>query len=170
MEDNEDRDSNDASDSLHDDNKDSEPQSPEDQDESQKDSNNHHTEHDNDEDNEKIFNEEEIQNLKDIFDLFDKDQSGKIEANDLESILTSLKRDPEEAKEMLNEIDPNHDGQITFEEFTKLMARIENKIDRRDDGEDVTSSKHGQNEANKDGVKRTALLDFLIMLEDYRSK
>jgi hypothetical protein len=168
MDDNEDVDSNDASDSLQDNNKDSEPRSPEDPEESQKDSNTHHTEQDNEEDDEKIFNEEEIQNLKDIFDLFDKDQSGKIEANDLESILTSLKRDPEEAKEMLAEIDPNHDGQITFEEFTRLMARIENKIDKKDDGEDVTSSTHGQNKAKKDGVKRTALLDFLIMLEDYR--
>ena len=36
------------------------------------------------------FSEEEIQNLKDIFDLFDKDKSGKIEMKDLEAIMTSL--------------------------------------------------------------------------------
>lgn len=77
-----------------------------------------------------VFNEEEIQNLKDIFDLFDKDQSGKIEAGDLENILTSLKRDPEEAKQMLEEIDPNHDGEITFQEFIQLMSKIENKLDK----------------------------------------
>lgn len=77
-----------------------------------------------------IFNDEEIQNLKDIFDLFDNNQSGRIEQNDLENILTTLKREPEEAKQMLKEIDPNHEGEITFQEFIKLMAKIENKIDK----------------------------------------
>lgn len=122
-----------------------------------------------------IFNEEEIQNLKDIFDLFDKDQSGKIELNDLENILTSLKRDPEEAKLMLKEIDPNHDGEITFQEFIKLMAKIENKIDKKEDAEDQESDKKGEgDEAGKEDGKRTTIqtdsrvLDFLILLEDYR--
>lgn len=77
-----------------------------------------------------IFNDEEVQNLKDIFDLFDNNQSGRIEQNDLENILTTLKREPEEAKQMLKEIDPNHEGEITFQEFIKLMAKIENKIDK----------------------------------------
>jgi Ca2+-binding EF-hand superfamily protein len=36
------------------------------------------------------FTEDEIKNLKDIFDLFDKDKSGKIEMKDLEAIMTSL--------------------------------------------------------------------------------
>ena len=44
-----------------------------------------------------VFNESDIQNLQDIFNLFDKDQSGKIGPSDLEAILTSLKRNPEEA-------------------------------------------------------------------------
>lgn len=77
-----------------------------------------------------IFNDEEVQNLKDIFDLFDNNQSGRIEQNDLENILTTLKREPEEAKQMLKEIDPNYEGEITFQEFIKLMAKIENKIDK----------------------------------------
>ncbi len=88
-----------------------------------------------------IFNDEEIQNLKDIFDLFDKDQSGRIEHNDLENIVTSLKRDPEEAKQMLKEIDPNHDGEITFQVFIKLMAKIENKMDKKEDPDDHGSDK-----------------------------
>ena len=122
-----------------------------------------------------IFNDEEIQNLKDIFDLFDKNQSGKIELNDLENILTSLKRDPEEAKTMLKEIDPNHDEEITFQEFIRLMAKIENKMDKKDNVEEQESDrKDDGDEAGKEDGKRTTIqtdsrvLDFLILLEDYR--
>ena len=44
------------------------------------------------------FTEDEIQNLKDIFDLFDKDRTGRIDIRDLEAIMTSLQRDPAEAR------------------------------------------------------------------------
>jgi len=125
-----------------------------------------------------IFNDEEIQNLKDIFDLFDKDQSGKIQSNDLENILTSLKRDPEEAKQMLDEIDPNHDGEITFNEFISLMGKIENKIDKKGEGveENESEKQDGAGDGDGDGPKKTTIqtdskvLDFLRLLEDYRAK
>lgn len=95
----------------------------------------------------------------------------------MEDILTNLKREPEEAMEMLDEIDPNHEGYITFDEFVKLMDRIENKMNKKEEDEgEHSSTKHKGSEAgqddqeNKDGAKRTALLDFLILLEDYRAK
>lgn len=47
------------------------------------------------------FTEDELQNLKDIFDLFDKERSGRIDIKDLEAIMTSLQRDPVEARAML---------------------------------------------------------------------
>ena len=47
------------------------------------------------------FTEDELQNLRDIFDLFDKERSGRIEIKDLEAIMTSLQRDPVEARAML---------------------------------------------------------------------
>ena len=40
------------------------------------------------------FTDDEVQNLKDIFDLFDRDKSGRIEMKDLEAIMSSLQRDP----------------------------------------------------------------------------
>lgn len=36
------------------------------------------------------FSEEEIQNLREIFDLFDKDHKGEIDMKDLEAIMQSL--------------------------------------------------------------------------------
>ena len=50
------------------------------------------------------FSDEEIQNLKEIFDLFDKDRKGWIIISDLEAIMQSLQRDPQEAKDLLMSI------------------------------------------------------------------
>jgi len=36
------------------------------------------------------FSDEEIQNLREIFDLFDKEKSGSINIKDLEAIMQSL--------------------------------------------------------------------------------
>jgi Ca2+-binding EF-hand superfamily protein len=47
------------------------------------------------------FTDEEIQNLKEIFDLFDKDHKGAIDIKDLEAIMQSLQRDPAEAMSLL---------------------------------------------------------------------
>ena len=84
------------------------------------------------------FSEDEIQNLKEIFDLFDKNQQGSINAQDLEAIMQSLQRDPQEAREILQNIrreqnnGENAEGEnqegaeenfdnVTFDEFIQLM-------------------------------------------------
>lgn len=50
------------------------------------------------------FTDDEIQNLKEIFDLFDKDHKGAIDIKDLEAIMQSLQRDPAEAMSLLGQI------------------------------------------------------------------
>ena len=81
------------------------------------------------------FSDEEIQNLKEIFDLFDKNNQGSIIAADLDAIMQSLQRDPLEAKDLLVNIRANQmqnegegeqaqspeNDRVTFEEFIKLM-------------------------------------------------
>lgn len=47
---------------------------------------------------------------------------------DLETIMSSLQRDPTEVKEFVENIDPNTNGRISFEEFLDLMQQVENKI------------------------------------------
>ena len=71
------------------------------------------------ENDEPVFNESDVQNLRDIFNLFDKESQGSIEASDLEAILTSLKRNPDEAREMLAAAEG---GRVSFDEFLDLMA------------------------------------------------
>ena len=71
--------------------------------------------------------------MKEIFELFDKDHTGTINMKDLEAIMQSLQRNPEEAKDLLRSIrmEQNKDEQeeeinleneiITFEDFIQLM-------------------------------------------------
>lgn len=50
------------------------------------------------------FSEEEINHLREIFELFDREKMGSISIKDLEAIMQSLNRDPEEAKQLLIQI------------------------------------------------------------------
>jgi Ca2+-binding EF-hand superfamily protein len=66
-----------------------------------------------------------VQNLRDIFDLFDKQQTGSINAKDLETIMGSLQRDPAEVRDFIDNLQSDL---ITFDEFISLMQMIENRI------------------------------------------
>ena len=83
------------------------------------------------------FSPEEIENLKEIFFLFDKEKQGSIKLSDLEAIMQSLQRDPEEAKTLLTQIRQNQgidvdSENILFDEFIKLMEQVENKLAKDD--------------------------------------
>lgn len=83
------------------------------------------------------FSPEEIENLKEIFFLFDKDKIGQIKLTDLEAIMQSLQRDPEEAKTLLTQIRQSEgldetQENITFDEFIKLMEHVEKKLAKDD--------------------------------------
>ena len=91
------------------------------------------------------FSQEEISNLKEIFDLFDKEKIGSINIKDLEAIMQSLQRDPQEALDILSAIrqdkgsEPAPSGElenVLFEEFIELMQQVENKL-ARDDPENL---------------------------------
>lgn len=78
------------------------------------------------------FSDEEVQNLREIFDLFDKERNGTIYIKDLEQIMVSLQRDPDEAKQLLGQIrdaQMNEEGQdferINFDDFLKMMEQVE---------------------------------------------
>lgn len=80
--------------------------------------------------NPEVFNENDVQNLKDIFQLFDKEERGRISGEDLEAVLNSLKRDPEEARAILGEV--GEEG-VSFEQFLDLMQKIEQQIERKEE-------------------------------------
>ena len=143
------------------------------------------------------FTEDELQNLKDIFDLFDKERSGRIDIKDLEAIMTSLQRDPVEAKALLNQGGIQGEKQsVSFDEFIGLMQQVENKImqnNSNNPGSEAPSSvkkdarqqqpfhtsqgfnpSMGGAQTSSKGVISIApdskVLDFLRLLEEYRRK
>ncbi|KAK7264893.1 hypothetical protein RJT34_32506 [Clitoria ternatea] len=68
--------------------------------------------------------EEEV-NLKEAFDVFDKDNDGLISVEELSLVLTSLGlregKKIEECKEMIRKVDMDGDGMVNFNEFKKMM-------------------------------------------------
>ncbi|KAH7297029.1 hypothetical protein KP509_26G049900 [Ceratopteris richardii] len=58
------------------------------------------------------------------FQYFDKDQSGDITMEELEEALTKHGMgDPETIKEIISEVDTDHDGRINYDEFVAMMHR-----------------------------------------------
>ena len=64
-----------------------------------------------------------LKDLKDMFDLFDKDRDGKITTREVKSLLISLGREPsqEEIDNLIKDTDKDDNGVIDVLEFTEYM-------------------------------------------------
>ncbi len=96
---------------------------------------------------------------------------------DLETIMSSLQRDPSEIAEFVENVDPNSAGHISFEEFIELMQQVENRIVKQ--GGSASGTGAAQDQTLQQAVSRGGLiniqadskvLDFLRLLEEYRRK
>lgn len=66
-------------------------------------------------------------NLKIAFEFFDKNNSGNLDQKEVKNLLVMLcKKDVcvNEIKMIMNEIDTNQDGEISFDEFKALMKKV----------------------------------------------
>ena len=79
---------------------------------------------------EKILTEK---NLKMAFDVFDRDKNGGISHDELKYILGEYNPNANEYlwKKMIQQIDLNKDGQISYEEFHKMMMDVISKKNKR---------------------------------------
>lgn len=78
---------------------------------------------------------DEIEEIKEAFDLFDTDNSGTISVQELTAAMKSLGFDTKNAViyKMIEEMDQDGNGLISFEEFLDMMtARISDKNTRDD--------------------------------------
>lgn len=115
------------------------------------------------------YNEEDIENLHKIFSLFDKDNSGTIDIADMFELMQSLGKSKSEARVIVQAVDANSDAKINFEEFIKLLAKIESSLsakpqDPLDAIEGSTDSPRTRQEATN--VKK--VFEFLDTLERHR--
>ena len=123
--------------------------------------------------NDGMFNEEDVNNLWDIFNLFDKDKTGRVTAEDLKAILTSLKREHDEAIDMLSQMKVNTEEGVTFDQFLELMRKIEVKIEKKEEDKisEMAKSDNSKVEPRTTYIQTDQkVLDFLKLLEEYRIK
>ena len=80
--------------------------------------------------------EEQRQEIKEAFDLFDTDGSGNIDAKELKVAMRALGFEPkkEEIKKMISEVDPHGEGLVPFDAFMDLMTT---KMAERDPREEM---------------------------------
>lgn len=72
----------------------------------------------------KALNNEQIARLKEVFEHFDADGSGSIDATELKNVFQSMGTETteEEMEEMIQGVDDDGSGQIEFNEFLMLMC------------------------------------------------
>jgi len=62
--------------------------------------------------------------LKSVFTLFDKDGSGNLSIDELKSFFTMGNNSDEMWRKVVEEYDDNGDGEISYEEFLKIIDII----------------------------------------------
>ena len=85
--------------------------------------------------------EEQRLEIKEVFDLFDSDGNGTINAKELKVAMRALGFEPkkEEIQRMISEVDVDNSGTIDFQEFLVLMT---NKIGEMDTREELLKAFH----------------------------
>ena len=73
---------------------------------------------------EKNLTQEEVDEIKEAFSLFDKDQSGNIDVLELKDAMKALGiyMNKDQSKEMMDKADKDGSGTIEMDEFMALMA------------------------------------------------
>eukprot|EP00945_MAST-04E_sp_MAST-4E-sp1_P001403 g1403.t1 len=79
--------------------------------------------------------EEQKQEIREAFDLFDTDGSGTIDAKELKVAMRALGFEPkkEEIKKMISDIDKDGSGTIDFNEFLEMMTAKMGEKDSREE-------------------------------------
>jgi len=82
--------------------------------------------------------QDEIEEIKEAFDLFDTDQSGEIDLKELKAAMSSLGYESknETIFTMLAELDKDGNASLDFDEFLELMSGKEGK-DEKDTREEI---------------------------------
>lgn len=76
-----------------------------------------------------VSSQTEEEEIREAFEVFDKNQDGRISFDELKQILTSLGQNlmDSEIAALIKEVDENKDGFIDFEEFRNLYKTLSNE-------------------------------------------
>jgi len=81
------------------------------------------------------LNEDQVEEFKSAFDLFDEAQQGHLKKADVQNVFNKygVKIDAKQLEELWKEGDPHATGQITFPQFMSMMARKMKQTDSQAD-------------------------------------
>lgn len=81
------------------------------------------------------FTEEQIEEFREIFSMYDEDGGGSISTEELGKVMRNLGQNPteEELKDIIAEIDIDGNGEVDFDEFLLLMGKNARETDIMDD-------------------------------------
>lgn len=82
------------------------------------------------------LNQQQIQELRQAFDLFDTDSTGTIDVREIKVVMRAMgfELKKEELMKMINEVDPEGTGKMNFNDFLNLMTQ---KMFGKDSDEDI---------------------------------
>ncbi len=103
---------------------------------------------------------EQVQEIKEAFDLFDTEGRNEIDAKELKVAMRALGFEPkkEEVRKILSDIDKNGEGVIKFEDFAEIMT---SKMLERDPVEEMKKAfmlicEEGHDKITLKSLKKTA--------------
>jgi len=70
------------------------------------------------------LSEDQKQELKEAFELFDADKVGSIDLNELKVLMRALGFDVKKADviKLVHDVDPNNEGTVVYEQFLEIMV------------------------------------------------
>ena len=109
----------------------------------------------------KELREDQLNEIQDSFDLFDKDGTGTIDAEDLWVVMRALGCEPrkEDIKKLVGEVDKEGTGQVDFDGYLQIVL---NKMAEKPSDDDILKAfrlfdAEGKNAIGVDDLRRVAL-------------
>merc|ERR1711967_156704 len=112
------------------------------------------------------LSEEQIEEIREAFNLFDADNSGAIDVRELKAAMRALGFEvkKEELKKMISDIDNDGNGSIEFQEFLEMMT---GKMGEKDTREDIDEEELQDmiNQADRDGDGEINIDEFYRIMK-----
>merc|ERR1711918_155218 len=108
--------------------------------------------------------EEQMDEIREAFNLFDGDQSGAIDVRELKAAMRALGFEVknEELKKMVSDVDNDGNGTIEFAEFLEMMTGVAEELGENIDDEELQDM---INQADRDGAGEINLDEFYRIMK-----
>lgn len=97
-----------------------------------------------------LLKPEQIQEFKQVFEIFDKDGDGDISSSELTEVIKAMGMDETSVQELVKHVDIDGDGVVSFEEFCLLLVK-RMAVDEEDLAKELARKAFEKMDDDKDG-------------------